>query len=186
MDFPPDVCGHDDDLNQWLPDAGPYAKAFFDPVEHEDDVLVHDIGAFSQAWQLTSSSLSRQPLTDEERQLFQAYVEQWRADTLALSSTRQITSHPNYKKIIELGRKVLPLVLQELQDRPTYWFAALEELAPEGPRGPFGNFNERRQAWLTWGIQRGELRRLQPTVVSGFSKAQIRKSQTKKSFRSKL
>ncbi len=47
-----------------------------------------------------------------------------------------MVAHPSYLRIVGLGRSVIPLILRELRDRPTYWFAALQALADDGPEGP--------------------------------------------------
>jgi hypothetical protein len=82
---------------------------------------------------------------------FRLHVEKWRDDTLISSSIAEMVTHPSYQRIIDLGSAVIPLLLLELQDRPTYWFAALQALADDGPRGPVETFDEARNAWLSWG-----------------------------------
>src|SRR5262245_66234655 len=56
---------------------------------------------------------------------FQELARQWKADTLLLSSSTAISSHPAYQAIIALGPPVLPLILHDLEAEPAHW---LEEL----------------------------------------------------------
>jgi len=117
---------------------------------------------------------------------FRLHVEKWRDDTLISSSIVEMVTHPSYLRIIGLGRSVLPLILRELRDRPTYWFAALQALADDGPQGPAETFDEARNAWLSWGAARGYLGTVQPSSLSLFPKAGQRKLQNKKPVRPKL
>ncbi len=123
---------------------------------------------------------------DRVAQRFNEYVSQWRKDTLALSSIPEKVSHASYLKIIALRVNPTPLILRELRDRPAHWFVALEALNEDGPRGTFPNFDAQRTAWLTWGVNCGYIGGFQTRTLSNVPKAQARKSQKKKSIRSKL
>jgi hypothetical protein len=107
---------------------------------------------------------------------FKEHVERWHKDTLALSSIPEKINHPSYLKIIALGKAAIPLILEELRARPTYWFAALEALTDDGPIGPFKRFDNQRAAWLKWGIAHGLIAGLHSGPVSVLPKARRRKS----------
>ena len=81
----------------------------------------------------------------------------WRNETAHLSSTTARVLHPSYQRIIGLGRRVLPLLLAELRDRPAQWTWALRAIAGEDPVSPTarGALRKERDAWLNWGRQRG-------------------------------
>jgi hypothetical protein len=90
---------------------------------------------------------------------FQRLAKQWRTETGFLSSTSAIVAHPAYQAIIALGPPVVPLILQELEKEPAYWFEALRAIAREDPAAgeARGNFRALAAAWLDWGRARGLL-----------------------------
>ena len=88
---------------------------------------------------------------------FRELADQWRAQTLYLSSTTAIATHPAYQRIIGLGPQVLPLVLGELARQPGHWFWALAALTGEDPVADAdrGNLPAMTTAWLRWGRENG-------------------------------
>ncbi len=98
------------------------------------------------------------PELEEE---FRALADQWRAETMHLSSTTEKAMNFAYKQIIGMGKEVLPLILRELQLRGGHWFWALSVITRgrENPVRPEDRGNVRRmaQAWLDWGRQKGYL-----------------------------
>ena len=94
-----------------------------------------------------------QPKTDFET--FRDLVDQWRSETWYKSSISRRVSHPAYLKIIGLGPKAVPWILQELRQEPDYWFAALEAITRENPSPNATSFPELRDAWLRWGEVNG-------------------------------
>src|SRR5436190_24306113 len=49
---------------------------------------------------------------------------QWREEVGAESSLTKITGNMNYLRVISLGKKVVPLILRELQFERAPWFLA--------------------------------------------------------------
>ena len=98
------------------------------------------------------------PELEEE---FRALADQWRAETMHLSSTTEKAMNLAYQQIIGMGRDALPLILKELQLRGGHWFWALSVITRgrENPLRPEDRGNVRRmaQAWLEWGRQKGYL-----------------------------
>lgn len=90
-------------------------------------------------------------------QEFKELVERWHIETEVLSSTSEIVSNFNYYRIIGLGKDVIPLILQELQENGGQWYLALRVLTNENPVNPedAGNIKKMKMAWLDWGKQRG-------------------------------
>ena len=88
---------------------------------------------------------------------FRQLADQWRVDTLYLSSTTEIATHPAYQRIIGLGPQVISLVLAELERDPGHWFWALKALTGEDPVPPAdrGNRPAMAAAWLRWGRENG-------------------------------
>jgi hypothetical protein len=88
---------------------------------------------------------------------FRAWANQWRRDTAHLSSQSSRQRHPSYRQIVELGWTAVPLLIEELRDRPDFWFSALREITGEDPVQDHirGNYDEMRDAWLSWAAARG-------------------------------
>ena len=84
---------------------------------------------------------------------FRALAEEWREGTRFQSSLSQITAHPAYRAIVQLGEEVVPVLLRELQRRPEPWFAALREIMGADPVRPEqrGDMRAMADAWLRWG-----------------------------------
>ncbi|MEK6410468.1 MAG: hypothetical protein AABN34_26390 [Acidobacteriota bacterium] len=90
---------------------------------------------------------------------FRQLTDQWYEETRFLSSTSEIVSKETYYQIIALGRRVIPLILRELQERGGHWFLALRALTKEDPVNPKDRGNRRRmtQAWLDWGKNHNQI-----------------------------
>ena len=82
---------------------------------------------------------------------FKKLVESWRDATWHISSIKKRTSHPDYVKIIGIGRPAIPWILQELRETPDYWFVALEAITRDDPAPNATTLDELRDAWLAWG-----------------------------------
>src|SRR2546427_853631 len=72
------------------------------------------------------------PMKDTER-LFHKLAEQWRKETAHLSLVIKKVTHPAYQRIIGLGLDAVPLILCELQRRPSNWFWALKAITGVDP-----------------------------------------------------
>jgi len=88
-----------------------------------------------------------------ERRLRQL-EEQWKADTEFLSDAGKIINHPAFKAILLLGEPVVPLLLRDLESRPSFWVWALPEITGESPvsEADGGNIRKMTDAWLKWGF----------------------------------
>lgn len=94
--------------------------------------------------------------TDRERAArFASLAETWREETWYLSLDAQKIAHPAYQSIIQMGRPIVPLLLCEMEIKPTFWFAALQEITGEKPDLNAESFDEAVAAWLDWGRKRG-------------------------------
>lgn len=83
-------------------------------------------------------------------EIFRELVDVWKTETWYRSPLARRISHPAYLKIIGLGPKAIPWILQELRQDQDYWFAALEAITRE-PSPNTANLTELRDAWLEWG-----------------------------------
>lgn len=89
-------------------------------------------------------------------EIFAELAVQWKEDTWFLSSSTQISRHPAYRKIIDMGYAAIPLILQDLQRTPDQWFVALNSITGENPvrEDDAGIVDSMRDAWLQWGRDR--------------------------------
>ena len=93
--------------------------------------------------------------TVEER--FCRLAAAWHRDTDYLSSMEDAESHPAYQEIVRLGPEALPLLLRDLAERHTHWFAALEAItgAQPLPASAAGDIPAMAQSWLRWAKDHG-------------------------------
>jgi hypothetical protein len=87
--------------------------------------------------------------------IFSELAVQWKEDTWFLSSSAQISRHPAYRKIIDMGDTVISLILEDLRRAPDQWFAALSAITGLNPvpEDDAGIVEKMRDAWLQWGRQ---------------------------------
>jgi len=84
--------------------------------------------------------------------------DQWIEETRCVAVDR--LAHPTYKAIIALGPEVLPLLLEEMRDRPNHWSFALITLnggVNPVPPPDYCQMGKVRAAWVKWGIEKGYL-----------------------------
>ncbi|NJM59876.1 MAG: hypothetical protein HC849_06245 [Oscillatoriales cyanobacterium RU_3_3] len=88
---------------------------------------------------------------------FHALASDWEQDVAGLSSTAQMSQHPAYQEIINMGTKIVPLLLSELKKNPVYWLSALSAITGENPIKPEerGRVKQMASAWIEWGRNRG-------------------------------
>ena len=95
------------------------------------------------------------PETVEKR--FRRLAAAWHRDTDYLSSMDEADRHPAYQEIIRLGPEAVPLLLRDLADNHTHWFAALEAITGARPLSAAiaGNIPRMVEAWLRWAKDNG-------------------------------
>jgi hypothetical protein len=88
---------------------------------------------------------------------FTNLVQQWRNETIGISSTTDLVMHPAYQQIIRMGPVVIPLLLREVERKSGRWFWALCEITGEDPvpLEKRGKTKEMTQIWLEWGKAKG-------------------------------
>ena len=94
---------------------------------------------------------------DSIRAPFEKLVGIWRAETQYKSSSTEIAMHPAYQRIIGLGPKVIPLIVEEWRERGGPWHWALRSITGVDPVNPAdrGRMNVMRDAWLRWAEENG-------------------------------
>ena len=90
-----------------------------------------------------------------EESLFTRLVEQWHVERGITSSLSDMIVCPSYLRIIAIGERALPLILNQLRregDDPDHWFAALEAITGEDPvpENAYGDTVTIAKAWLLW------------------------------------
>ncbi len=81
----------------------------------------------------------------------------WHEAVAHQSSSTLRNNHPAYREIIALGPDVVPLLLRDMQEHHTHWFAALREItgANPVPESVAGNVPQIVDAWLRWAKDQG-------------------------------
>ncbi len=99
----------------------------------------------------------RTPPSETIEQRFRRLEAQWKADTEFLSDAGKIILHPAFQAIIALGPDVVPIMLRDLESRPSLWVWALPEITGAHPVAPTdgGNIRKMTDAWLKWGREKG-------------------------------
>lgn len=96
-------------------------------------------------------------LDSELAEKFSSLAEQWETAIEGMSSTTRMSHHPAYQEIIQMGDKIVPLLLKELTRNPLYLLSALQEITGENPIQPEqrGRIKQMAEAWLEWGKKQG-------------------------------
>ncbi|TAD85588.1 MAG: hypothetical protein EAZ78_08500 [Oscillatoriales cyanobacterium] len=94
---------------------------------------------------------------EEIDRTFTNLVQQWRNETIGISSTTDLVMHPAYQQIMRMGSVVIPLLLREVERKSGRWFHALCEITGEDPvpLEKRGKTKEMTQLWLEWGKAKG-------------------------------
>ncbi|MCL1465717.1 hypothetical protein [Argonema galeatum] len=94
---------------------------------------------------------------EEIDRTFTNLVQQWRNETIGISSTTDLVMHPAYQQIITMGPVVIPLLLREVERKSGRWFWALCEITGEDPvpLEKRGKTKEMTEFWLEWGKAKG-------------------------------
>ena len=86
---------------------------------------------------------------------FLLLLERWQRERGPTSSISNIVKCDSYQQIINMGKRVLPLILTRLEqegNNPDHWFIALESITGENPipENAYGNMLKMAKAWLSW------------------------------------
>jgi hypothetical protein len=84
---------------------------------------------------------------------FRIRAKRWRHDTDGLSAIEDVITHPDYLKIIGMGKPAIPLILNELRVNGGRWYIALESISEQNPVACeyVGYVKRMKEAWLEWG-----------------------------------
>lgn len=120
--------------------------------------LREEVASLREIMTLPALSVSEQQQRHVE--LFEEFVRlaaQWQVETAGASVTRRIVSHPAYLRIIGMGDRAVPWILDQLENGEAHWFEALHAITGANPVSDEdrGVYAKMAQAWLTWGRDNG-------------------------------
>lgn len=94
---------------------------------------------------------------DGDREKFRFCVAEWKAGRGPSSKIRDLAMHGAYQQIIGMGEMAVPLLLEEMRDRPDQWTWALRAITGTDPvpRESKGKLREMAAAWVAWGTEQG-------------------------------
>ena len=100
--------------------------------------------------------IRQRPVGEHALDMFRRLVEQWHTERIgAASSMAEIIACPSYLRIIGMGLRALPLIIEQLAregNEPDHWCAALEAITGEDPvpEDAHGDTVRIAQAWIAW------------------------------------
>lgn len=106
---------------------------------------------------LSAATTSIDPDVASIEEKFAVLANRWHDETDFLSSPSRITGNDTYLQIISMGKRVIPLILEDLKERGGHWYRALRILSGEDPV-PIearGDVEQMKRTWLKWGRERG-------------------------------
>ena len=82
---------------------------------------------------------------------------QWKEETMGDSVGLQTLAHPAHLRIIGMGERAVPWILQDLSTEGGRWFAALSAITGENPiaEEDRGRYRKMKHSWMELGQQRG-------------------------------
>lgn len=96
-----------------------------------------------------------EPTDEQLASLFESLVTEWLTETALSSSTTAIVTHSAYQRIIGLGPRVVPLLLDKVAKGEPHFGWALAAITGENPAEEAASKSEAARAWLQWGKERG-------------------------------
>lgn len=140
--------------------AGPLLKRRPRPTQHPDwhghrlgPMVTYSVAVGCDPYHVRS-------VTSPAEREIESLIDEWKRDTLFLSSSTDLILHPAYQRIMTYGRVALGPLLRDLQKAPNHWFWALRTIAGENPvpKGSEGDVSVAAAAWLSWGRTNGLIR----------------------------
>lgn len=86
---------------------------------------------------------------------FKRLLTEWREQATFLPSVTAMVMLPSYQEIVGMGKPALPLILNELKEKPSHLFWALRAISGVDPVPPKdrGRVGKMVEAWIKWGRQ---------------------------------
>lgn len=87
--------------------------------------------------------------TDRMRQRFEESYQRWKRESWMFSSPRALTSHPDFRTIVEMGRDAVPYILDKLEKEPSPLVWALNRIYDRSiSEGKYLSIPQLAQKWL--------------------------------------
>ena len=86
------------------------------------------------------------------RRRFARLVAEWKVGRGHSSKLKDLAMHPAYQEIIGMGARAVPLLIEEMRERPDQWDWALCAITGADPVSPesWGKLKEIAAAWVAW------------------------------------
>ena len=153
------------DWDAFAPDNLAYWNSYqiFADLVVEDDATIskspylHTLFFYRSLLSAIMPDTSVYPNVRSVEEEFNELANQWHNEADLLSSPSRITGSDTYLKIISMGKRVIPLILEDLKERGGNWYRALRIITDDDPVSveARGNVEQMKQAWLQWGRSRG-------------------------------
>lgn len=126
-------------------------------VPPENDLV--PIGNIEARVRRLRSELGRLPGDDGLAEEFERLASLWKEARMVSSCAQKVAMHPAYLRIIGMGERAIPLILEELGREADHWFVALNAITGENPvsNSSRGRLEEMSNEWITWGREKGFL-----------------------------
>jgi hypothetical protein len=94
-------------------------------------------------------------MTDEQpaiKSVFYNLYEKWEEEIKYQSSTDAIANNPFFNKIVNLGKDVIPYIIEVLRDTPGFLIIALHKITGVNPVKPEnrGYIKKMSDDWIAW------------------------------------
>lgn len=99
----------------------------------------------------------QQPAMEAISERFCSLVERWRQTRGHHSRVDRLVMNEAYQAIIGLGPPAIPLLLKEMEQRPSHWDWALRAITQVDPvpKEMWGDIKQIAAAWVEWGKDHG-------------------------------
>lgn len=99
----------------------------------------------------------QQPAMEAISERFCSLVERWRQTRGHHSRVDRLVTNEAYQAIIGIGPPAIPLLLKEMEQRPSHWDWALRAITQVDPvpKEMWGDIKQIAAAWVTWGRENG-------------------------------
>jgi hypothetical protein len=103
----------------------------------------------------TVTTSERRRIDPALRSEFERLNRWWKSETGGSALMFPRFMHPAYQQIIGMGKEVVPLLLEEVQQRTGHWFWALQAIAREEIAQEDDLYDVAAEKWLRWGESKG-------------------------------
>lgn len=101
---------------------------------------------------ISTSSYLREVYQNSLKEYFESLKFLWLEETKYSSNIFLTTNHPAHLTILQLGERVLPLIIEDLQNYNNHWFITLNKITGVNPVPPehAGDVESMRGDWINW------------------------------------